>query len=133
MPICFWLLTHLMSFACCLVLLSAGKSSEARIAMMVMTTSSSMRVNACRPGAPPGTSAPHRPDNAFVFIPQFRMVLFTSIQKQIAPDHTEVLRKSSLSQHVEDANCGPRLGLSEGPRNTLNTRKDAFVSFVCFA
>ena len=45
-PICFWLLTHLISFACSLALLSAGNSSEARIAMMAMTTSSSMSVKA---------------------------------------------------------------------------------------
>jgi hypothetical protein len=43
---CFWLLRQEVSVARSLALLSAGRSRPARIAMMAMTTSSSIRVKA---------------------------------------------------------------------------------------
>ena len=45
-PICFWLLTHLMRCARALAFARAGKSMPARIAMMAITTNSSMSVKA---------------------------------------------------------------------------------------
>src|SRR2546426_1629974 len=45
-PSCFRLLRHVMPCAFVFALDSVGKSMDAKIAMMAMTTSSSMRVNA---------------------------------------------------------------------------------------
>src|SRR6266540_3741624 len=42
--ICFRLLTHLICWAFCLALLKAGRSMPARIAMMAITTKSSINV-----------------------------------------------------------------------------------------
>ena len=39
------LLVHLATLACSLALANAGKSNPAKIAMMAMTTSNSIRVN----------------------------------------------------------------------------------------
>src|SRR5438552_7953061 len=48
------LFTQLMPIAFCFALASAGSSSPARMAMMAMTTSSSMSVKARRQGGRPG-------------------------------------------------------------------------------
>src|SRR5512143_118455 len=45
-PICFMLLWHCAALALSLALAKAGRSSAARIAMMAMTTSNSIKVNA---------------------------------------------------------------------------------------
>jgi hypothetical protein len=45
-PSCFMLFVHWMRLAASLALARAGSNMPARIAMMAMTTSSSMRVNA---------------------------------------------------------------------------------------
>jgi hypothetical protein len=42
---CFWLLKHTAAVAFCFALLRAGNSIAARMAMMAITTSSSIRVN----------------------------------------------------------------------------------------
>ena len=47
-PICFWLLMHLTLFALALDRASAGSSRLAKMAMMAITTSSSMSVNPLR-------------------------------------------------------------------------------------
>src|SRR5436190_24232056 len=46
-PSCLRLFTHLICCAFTLALLSAGNSIEARIAMLAITTSSSIKVKAC--------------------------------------------------------------------------------------
>src|SRR5258707_15368566 len=45
-PICFRLLTQMMRVALALTLASAGNNNDARIAMIAMTTSSSIKVKA---------------------------------------------------------------------------------------
>jgi hypothetical protein len=58
-PICFKLLAQVTRKARFLALLNAGKSSEARIAMIAITTSSSIKVNPLRqPDAPSSFSGP---------------------------------------------------------------------------
>src|SRR5580765_8201976 len=58
---CLLLLTHAICRALHLALLSAGKSMAARMAMMAMTTNSSMRVKARAARAPlPEATAPCR-------------------------------------------------------------------------
>jgi hypothetical protein len=47
-PICFSLLKHLLRCACVLARARAGRSKPARMAMMAITTNSSMSVNASR-------------------------------------------------------------------------------------
>ena len=54
-PICLRLFLHCVETACDLALARAGSSSAARMAMMAMTTSSSIRVNP-RGLFPPGFS-----------------------------------------------------------------------------
>src|ERR1035437_1177686 len=51
MPICLWLLRQLMALAFSLALLKAGKSIAARMAMMAITTNSSIRVKPAGPVA----------------------------------------------------------------------------------
>src|ERR1700677_2716437 len=46
---CFKLLRHLIPCACCLDLANAGSNNAAKIAIMAITTSNSIRVNALRP------------------------------------------------------------------------------------
>src|ERR1039457_1626866 len=50
-PICLWLLRQLMALAFSLALLKAGKSIAARMAMMAITTNSSIRVKPAGPVA----------------------------------------------------------------------------------
>src|SRR5881394_579397 len=49
-PICFWSLVQAMRAARALALARAGRSSAARMAMMAITTSSSIKVKPRRPG-----------------------------------------------------------------------------------
>lgn len=60
MPICFSLLRHLVVFARSRALFNAGRSIEARIAMIAITTSNSIRVNLriLLGSLPPGIAIP---------------------------------------------------------------------------
>src|SRR5882757_1264179 len=60
MPICFMLFMHEVCLAFALARARAGKSNDARIAMMAMTTSSSIRVKPATffvPGRSPGPTS----------------------------------------------------------------------------
>src|ERR1035437_1438093 len=98
---CFVLFKQPMPSAFVLALLNAGKSSAARIAMMAMTTSSSIRVNAPRIGL-----------GGFIGIASIQGAAGQSPRPLLGSDFKDQSGNSTITDRSSGKNTAPLVGLT---------------------